>query len=100
MLAPKAAEKKLDLAYQVDDAIPKILVSDVTRLRANPGEPDRQRRQIHATEGEMVIEVKAASASRGRASTPPKVATPNNGFLHFSVRDTGIGIPWTSRTGF
>ena len=26
-------EKKLDLAYLVDDAIPKILVSDVTRLR-------------------------------------------------------------------
>src|SRR6266704_945564 len=33
LLAPKAAEKRLDLAYMVDDAIPKILVSDVTRLR-------------------------------------------------------------------
>ena len=33
LLAPKAAEKNLDLAYLVDDAIPKILVSDVTRLR-------------------------------------------------------------------
>src|SRR2546427_4144889 len=33
LLGPKAAEKKLDLAYFVDDAIPKILVSDVTRLR-------------------------------------------------------------------
>src|SRR5438270_330397 len=33
LLAPKAAEKRLDLAYFVDDAIPKILVSDVTRLR-------------------------------------------------------------------
>src|SRR5438477_259244 len=33
LLAPKAAEKKLDLAYVVDDSIPKILVSDVTRLR-------------------------------------------------------------------
>src|SRR5438094_10612975 len=33
LLAPKAAEKKLDLAYLIDDAIPKILVSDVTRLR-------------------------------------------------------------------
>ena len=33
LLAPKATEKKLDLAYIVDDAIPKILVSDVTRLR-------------------------------------------------------------------
>src|SRR5664279_5137557 len=33
LLANKAAEKNLDLAYLVDDAIPKILVSDVTRLR-------------------------------------------------------------------
>src|SRR5256714_15290522 len=33
LLAPKAAEKKLDLAYIFDDLIPKILVSDVTRLR-------------------------------------------------------------------
>src|SRR3974390_1290241 len=33
LLAPKASEKGLDLAYNVDDAIPKILVSDVTRLR-------------------------------------------------------------------
>jgi len=33
LLAPKAAEKQLDLAYFVEDAIPKILVSDVTRLR-------------------------------------------------------------------
>src|ERR1051326_8907288 len=33
LLAPKASEKNLDLAYHVDDAIPKILVGDVTRLR-------------------------------------------------------------------
>src|SRR5215467_14086264 len=33
LLSPKAAEKRLDLCYLVDDSIPKILVSDVTRLR-------------------------------------------------------------------
>src|SRR5580692_2147843 len=33
LLAPKAAEKKLNLAYLMDDTIPKILVSDVTRIR-------------------------------------------------------------------
>src|ERR1017187_9194019 len=33
LLATKAAEKKLDLACLVDDTLPKILVSDVTRLR-------------------------------------------------------------------
>src|SRR5437867_3931393 len=33
LLPPKAAEKRLDLAYFVDDTIPKILSSDATRLR-------------------------------------------------------------------
>ena len=31
LLAPKAAEKKLDLAYQADDTMPRILVSDCSR---------------------------------------------------------------------
>src|SRR6185503_15439904 len=33
LLGPKAAEKRLDLAYIVDDSIPRILVGDVTRVR-------------------------------------------------------------------
>src|SRR5262245_31069438 len=33
LLATKAAEKKLDLAYQVDEGIPSQLLGDVTRIR-------------------------------------------------------------------
>ena len=33
LLAAKAAEKKLDLAYQMDDGIPAQVMGDVTRLR-------------------------------------------------------------------
>jgi CheY-like chemotaxis protein/HPt (histidine-containing phosphotransfer) domain-containing protein len=33
MLAPKAAEKNLDLAYELDDHAPAQIVGDVTRLR-------------------------------------------------------------------
>jgi CheY-like chemotaxis protein/HPt (histidine-containing phosphotransfer) domain-containing protein len=97
LLAPKVAEKRLDLAYVVDDAIPKILVSDVTRLR-----------QIlvnlignavkFTNRGEIVIEV--ASASRGPRAIQPGhsqdtdfLRHPEEWLLHFSVRDTGIGIP-------
>src|SRR5438094_9950210 len=68
LLAPKAAEKRLDLAYFVDDAIPKILVSDVTRLRqiivnliGNAVKFTHQ--------GEVVIEV--SPASRGARNLMP-----------------------------
>jgi signal transduction histidine kinase/HPt (histidine-containing phosphotransfer) domain-containing protein len=97
LLVPKAAEKNLDLAYLVDDALPKILVSDVTRLR-----------QIlvnlignavkFTPQGEVVIEVTAAG--RGQRNIPSGheqdtefLRHPNQWLLHFSVRDTGIGIP-------
>jgi CheY-like chemotaxis protein/HPt (histidine-containing phosphotransfer) domain-containing protein len=90
LLAPKAAEKKLDLAYIVDDSIPRLLISDVTRLR-----------QIlvnlvgnavkFTSQGEVVIEVKSASFEGEALQTAPKPA--EQWLLHFSVRDTGMGIP-------
>src|SRR3989442_1441726 len=97
LLAPKAAEKRLDLAYIVDDAIPKILVSDVTRLRqilvnliGNAVKFTHQ--------GEVTIEV--TPAGRGARSLEPGheadtdfLRHPEEWLLHFSVRDSGIGIP-------
>src|SRR5690348_16357314 len=97
LLAPKAAEKKLDLAYIGDDAIPKILVSDVTRLRQSLvnliGNAVKFTHQ-----GEVVIEV--TPAARGARALEPGsdhdtdvIRHPEEWLLHFSVRDTGIGIP-------
>ena len=97
LLSTKAAEKKIDLAYSVDDLLPKILVSDVTRLR-----------QIlvnlignavkFTTHGEVVVEVRPAA--HGQQSMEPGLdhdlsflSHPEQWLLHFSVRDTGIGIP-------
>jgi CheY-like chemotaxis protein/HPt (histidine-containing phosphotransfer) domain-containing protein len=97
LLAPKAGEKKLDLAYMVDDSIPKILVSDVTRLRqilvnliGNAVKFTHQ--------GEVIIEViPAAHGARtiepGHEEDTDFLRHPEQWLLHFSVRDTGIGIP-------
>jgi CheY-like chemotaxis protein len=80
LLAPKAAEKKLDLAYELDEAVPITLIGDVTRLRqilvnlvANAVK--------FTSEGEVVIK----TTLEGEASQSQTA--------HFSVTDTGIGIP-------
>src|SRR5262249_21054105 len=97
LLASKAAEKNLDLCYLVNDSIPRILVSDVTRLR-----------QILVNlignavkfthEGEIAIDVRPAAhgmrvLESGQKHDTDFLRHPEQWLLHFSVRDTGIGIP-------
>src|SRR3954469_12631292 len=88
LLTPKAAEKGLDLAYTVDDSIPKLLVSDVTRLR-----------QIlvnlignavkFTNQGEVVIEVSPTShgpraPGPGQQHDTDFIRHPEQWMLHFS----------------
>src|ERR1035437_8123455 len=86
LLAPKAAEKKLDVACQMDDAIPTRLCGDVTRLRQVL--VNLLSNGIKFTSaGEVTVQVNVLSAPEqaGTSSEPWQ--------LHFLVRDTGIGIP-------
>ena len=79
LIAGRAAEKKIDIAYIYGDDVPAAISSDLTRLR-----------QIllnllsnavkFTEEGEVVLTV---SAQNGASSQP---------MLTFSVRDTGIGL--------
>ena len=79
LIGGRAAEKHLDLAYLMDDAVPVGVSADLTRLR-----------QIllnllsnavkFTEEGEVVMSVTSEPASKGRMK------------LNFAVRDTGIGL--------
>jgi PAS domain S-box-containing protein len=82
LVATRAAEKSLDLAYLLADGTPAAIVGDVTRVRQIL--LNLLSNAVKFTEhGEVVLSV---SARR------PDVAAPLHE-LTFSVRDTGIGIP-------
>lgn len=84
--AAKASEKKLDLAYQMDDGIPAQVVGDVTRLRqVLVNLINNAVKFTHA--GEVVVTARLLS------STSDAVEGNTPCWLQFSVRDTGIGIP-------
>ena len=79
LLAEKAAEKRLELAYYVEEKVPPIIVGDITRVRQilvnllNNG--------IKFTEaGEIVVHVSSQKADEEQYE------------IQFSVSDTGIGI--------
>jgi len=85
LLAAKAVEKRIEIAYQMDDGIPVQLLGDITRLRQVL--VNLLSNGIKFTErGEVVTSIKILS-------TPEPLAAGHSPWhLHFSIRDTGIGI--------
>jgi PAS domain S-box-containing protein len=95
LLAPRAAEKKLDLLYEIADGTPGAVEGDAMRLR-----------QIllnllgnaikFTPAGEVVVSVRPVDE---HGAPLPRIETATNehgeipAWVHFSVRDTGIGIP-------
>jgi PAS domain S-box-containing protein len=85
LVALKAAEKRLDLAYNIDPQVPISLVGDRGRLRQIL--INLLDNAIKFTDsGEVVVSVGSQPATDGNLQS----AICN---LQFSVRDTGIGIP-------
>ncbi|MEL7534288.1 MAG: response regulator, partial [Bacteroidota bacterium] len=82
LLALKAAQKNLELAYIIEEGVPPYLMGDITRLRQIL--VNLLNNAIKFThQGEVVLKIRKGVA-------PPR------GTLHsleFEVKDTGIGIP-------
>ena len=84
LLAPRAAEKQIDLGYHIDDGLPTSVIGDVTRLRQILVNLVGNGVKFTA-KGGVMVEVKAGAH--------PDARDPESRLLHFVVRDTGIGIP-------
>ena len=80
LLATRAAEKGLDLAYFIETGVPAAIFGDVTRLRQIL--VNLLSNAVKFTEeGEVVVSVTSRPPEDGRHE------------LLFAVRDTGVGIP-------
>jgi signal transduction histidine kinase len=86
LLATRAAEKGVDLGYRCALEIPELVCGDVTRLRQILVNLVGNAVKFTAS-GEVFVTVEPA-----RAGTPAPLS-PTSLPLHFTVRDTGIGIP-------
>jgi signal transduction histidine kinase/DNA-binding response OmpR family regulator len=91
LVAATAMEKGLDIAYLIDHQAPEAIFGDVTRLRQILA--NLLSNAVKFTEqGEVVVNV-ACSALREDSTERAAQDGQHSYELHFSVRDTGIGIP-------
>ncbi len=86
LMAARAFEKNLDLVYQMDDEISTLVEGDTLRLRQVLVNLLSNAIKFTRT-GDVLVQVRLLSAREGEKQNRSLV------HLHFSVRDTGIGIP-------
>jgi PAS domain S-box-containing protein len=106
LLAPRASEKGLELAYFIDDSVPKNILGDVTRLRQIL--VNLLGNAVKFTEsGEIVVCCTARKIEVLAAKSSPEItnildpqplaikqlAGSRQYEIQFAVQDTGIGIP-------
>ena len=107
LLAAKASDKNLELAYQITPQTPRMIVGDATRLRQIL--VNLLSNAIKFTQsGEVIVSVNAEKLDYEQWERPktkasddspsptlsitPSAATPHYQ-IQFAVKDTGIGIP-------
>ncbi|MBD1998346.1 response regulator [Leptolyngbya sp. FACHB-541] len=89
LLAPKAAEKGLELGYLIEPQTPQFIVGDVTRLRQILVNLISNAVKFTSS-GEVIVSVESIQKSADKKL--------DNEFcpvykIQFAVKDTGIGIP-------
>ena len=85
LLAAKAAEKNLDLAYEMDDGIPAVIRGDSHRLRQVL--VNLFGNAIKFTEhGHVLFQIRMLTGPPAEEGKPLPL------HLHFSLQDTGLGI--------
>ncbi len=84
LLSTKAAEKGLDLLYEIAEGVPREMQGDVTRLRQILVNLVGNALKFTAR-GEVELKVRPVPLAPGAPDQPRE--------LQFAVRDTGIGIP-------
>jgi GAF domain-containing protein/CheY-like chemotaxis protein len=85
VIAARAEDKKLDVAYLIEENVPAVVAGDAARLRQIL--LNLLSNAVKFTEsGEVVVTIaREIEKRRGTGKLPPML-------LHFTVRDTGIGI--------
>ncbi|MGK7918585.1 MAG: response regulator [Trichodesmium sp.] len=106
LLAPRAAQKNLELACLIDDSVPEMIIGDVTRLRqvlvnllgnalkfTEKGEVvvSVTARKITENHPENIILEQVNNQSISSWQDASKIT--GNYEIQFAVKDTGIGIP-------
>jgi PAS domain S-box-containing protein len=81
LLSARAADKHIDLVYRMEDGVPERIVGDDTRLRQVLVNLISNAVKFTSSGG-VLLSLHAVSAGEGGALR-----------LHFSVQDSGIGIP-------
>lgn len=85
LVVSRASEKGLELAYQIAPAVPAAILGDVTRLRQVL--VNLLGNAVKFTEqGEVIVTIAAREVDSAEFEQPLHE-------IHFSVKDTGIGIP-------
>lgn len=80
LMSTRAAEKQLDLLYDISDGVPGMLLGDTTRLRQVL--VNLLSNALKFTEaGEVLLMVRYREMGEGKTE------------LEFAIRDTGMGIP-------